>query len=343
MPNVLICSYLEPALVERIRAVDPGLNVEYHPELLPKPRYKADHVGSPLARTPDEQARWEELLSRAEVLFDFDYTGVKDLPDRAPRVRWVQASSAGIGQFVRRHAYDKRMDARFTTASGVHARPLAEYVLMSMLQVVKRAALAREQQAAHRWQRFATDELSGKTLGIVGLGRIGREVARLARAFDMRVIATKRSTEGEGAASLGIDQLHPWTALHDLLAESDFVCLVCPHTPETENLIDEAAFKAMRPGATLINIARGAVVDEPALIRALQSGQVGHAALDVAAVEPLPADSPLWDLANVSIYPHSASTNDRENDRLVDLFCENLRRYLRKEPLLNTLDPERMY
>jgi glyoxylate/hydroxypyruvate reductase A len=342
MPKVLICSYLEPEHVDRIRRVDPSLQVEYHPELLRRPRYEADHVGAPLTRSPEEQARWEALLAEAEILFDFDHTGAKELPERAPRVRWVQATSAGIGQFVRRQGYD-RMDAVFTTASGVHSRPLAEYVLMSMLQVVKRAGLAREQQAAHRWERFATGELTGQTLGIVGLGRIGREVARLARAFDMRVIATKRHTEGEDAAKLGVDSLYPWTALHDLLAASDYVVLVCPHTPETEGLIDAAALAAMKPGAALINIARGAVVDEPALIEALRSGQVGHAALDVAAVEPLPADSPLWDMAQVSIYPHSASTSARENERLTDLFCENLRRYLAREPLLNTLNVERMY
>lgn len=342
MPNLLICSYLEPEHVQRIRAVSPSLRVEYHPELLPRPRYAADHVGAKLERTPADQARWEALLAEAEILFDFDYTAPDKLPERAPRVRWVQASSAGIGQFVRRQGFD-RMNARFTTASGVHARPLAEYVLMSMLQVVKRASLAADQQREHRWQRFSADELSGKTLAIVGLGRIGREVARLARALDMRVIATKRNTGGQSAESLGIDRLYAWTELHALLGDADFVCLVCPHTPETENLIDQAALAAMRPGATLINIARGAIVDEPALVRALESGQVGHAALDVAAVEPLPADSPLWDLPNVTIYPHSASTNDRENERLVDLFCENLGRYLRGEPLLNTLDPARMY
>lgn len=342
MPNVLICSYLEPELVERVRAVHPSLKVEYHPELLPRPRYTADHVGARLERAPADQARWEALLAEAEILFDFDHTGVRELPERAPRVRWVQATSAGIGQFVRRNGYD-RMDARFTTASGVHARPLAEYVLMSMLEVVKRASLAADQQREHRWRRFSTDELSGKTLAIVGLGRIGREVARLARAFDLRITATKRHTDGQTADALGVDRLYSWTDLHALLADADFVCLACPHTPETENLIDEAAINAMKPGATLINIARGGVVNEPALVRALGSGRVGHAALDVAAVEPLPADSPLWDLPNVRIYPHSASTNDRENERLVDLFCENLRRYLRDQPLLNTLDVERMY
>ena len=342
MVNVLICSYLEPELIEQIRALDARLQVEYHPDLLPAPRYQADHIGEKLERTPTDQTRWLQLLSEAEVLFDFDYTGIAQLPERAPKVRWIQASSAGIGQFVARQNY-ARMNAVFTTSSGVHARPLAEYTIMSMLEVVKQRELARAQQLEHRWQRFSTVELSGKTLAIVGLGKIGLEVARLAKAFDMRVIASKRHLEGVGASSLGIDALYAWTDLHTMLAQADFVCLATPHTPETENLMDEAAFNAMKSGAVLINIARGAVVVEGAMIAALESGKLTHAALDVVATEPLPPDSPLWDMPNVSIYHHSASTNDFENQRIVDLFCQNLRRYLEHQPLLNTLGIQQMY
>ena len=327
MVKVLICSYLEPALIERIRAVDSRLSVCFEADLLPKPRYRADHVGAPLERSPAQRTRWEALLADAEVLFDFDYTGIAELPERAQKVRWVQATSAGIGQFVTRQNY-ARMNAVFTTSSGVHARPLAEFAVMSMLEVVKKRNLARQQQLEHRWQRFATDELSGKTLAIVGLGKIGKEVARLAKAFDMRVTALKRHTDGQTAA---------------LLEDADFVCLACPHTPETDGLISSSEFAAMKRGATLINVARGAVVQEPAMLEALQSGQLGFAALDVTAVEPLPADSPLWDMENVSIYHHSASTNDRENERIVDIFCDNLRRYLDGQPLRNQLDIERMY
>jgi glyoxylate/hydroxypyruvate reductase len=342
MLNVLICSYLEPQLVEQIRALDAHLNVEYHPDLIPKPRYQADHVGAPLERNSTDQARWLALLERAEVLFDFDYTGVAELPERAPKVRWIQASSAGIGQFVTRQNY-ARMNAVFTTSSGVHARPLAEYTIMSMLEVVKQRDLAQKQQLEHRWQRFSTVELSGKTLAIVGLGKIGLEVAKLAKAFDMRVIASKRHAEGLDASSFGVNTLYPWTDLHAMLAQADFVCLATPHTPTTENLMDEAAFQALKPGATLINIARGAVVNEAAMIAALESGRLAHAALDVVASEPLPPDSPLWDMPNVSIYHHSASTNDRENQRIVDLFCQNLRLYLEQKPLLNTLNIAQMY
>jgi len=342
VPSVLICSYLEPELVDAIRAVDDRLDVRYHPELLPRPRYAADHIGEPLERSEEEQARWESLLAQAEILFDFDYTGLHELPRRAKKVRWVQATSAGIGQMVRRHGLHE-MNARFTTASGVHARPLAEFVMMTILEHVKRADLARRQQQERVWKRFATGELDGKTLAVIGFGRIGKEVARLAKAFGMRVVASKRNADGADAAALGVDAVYGPDDLHAVLAQADYVCLVTPHTRETEGLMDEAAFNAMRPGAVLINIARGAVVEEPALLAALDSGRLSHAALDVAAVEPLPADSPLWTHQNVTIYPHSASTSERENERLVELFSDNLRRYLAGEPLLNQLDTERMY
>lgn len=340
--KVLICSYLEPELIARISAVDERLDVQYHPELLPQPRYLADHVGAPLKRSAADQARWEALLQQADVLFDFDYTAIGQLPERAPSARWLQATSAGIGQLVKREQLD-RMNAVFTTASGVHARPLAEFVMMILLEQTKRAALARQQQQERLWKRFATGELAGKTLAIVGYGNIGQEVARLARPFGMRVTGSKRRTEGFDAGELGLDALYSSQQLHEMLAEADFVCLITPHTPDTEGLMNDAAFAATKRGATLINIARGVVVDESALVRALDSGQLGHAALDVAAREPLPADSPLWAHPNITIYPHSASTGEHENERIVDLFCENLRRYLANEPLLNQLDVERMY
>lgn len=340
--KVLICSYLEPELIARISAVDERLDVQYHPELLPQPRYLADHVGAPLKRSAADQARWEALLQQADVLFDFDYTAIGQLPERAPSARWLQATSAGIGQLVKREQLD-RMNAVFTTASGVHARPLAEFVMMILLEQTKRAALARQQQQERLWKRFATGELAGKTLAIVGYGNIGQEVARLARPFGMRVTGSKRRTEGFDAGELGLDALYSSQQLHEMLAEADFVCLITPHTPDTEGLMNDAALAATKRGATLINIARGVVVDEPALVRALDSGQLAHAALDVAAREPLPADSPLWAHPNITIYPHSASTGEHENERIVDLFCENLRRYLANEPLLNQLDVERMY
>lgn len=342
MQRILICSYLEPHLVDRIRGVSSDVEVVYRPDLIAKPRYAADHGGAPLERSQDQQTEWEALLRSADILFDFDRSSMTTLAQRAPNVRWIQASSAGIGQAVKRYGLDA-MNTKFTTASGVHARPLAEFVLMAMLQETKRALLARQQQEARLWQRFATDELGGKTLAIVGYGKIGKEVAALARAFGVRVVGTKRRTEGSDAKSMGLDELFRIDELHAMLSAADFVCLITPHTPETEGLMGRMEFAAMKRGAVLINIARGEIVQEDALLEALTSGQVGHAYLDVMANEPLPANSPFWTQHNVTIYPHSASTSEHENERLTDLFCDNLKRYLQGKPLLNQLDTELLY
>ena len=343
MPKeILLCSYLEPDLVERIRQVNPEVRVHYRPDLIPKPRYDADHVGTPLERSLEQRETWRGLMERAEILFDFDYTDVEVMKEHARNVRWIQASSAGIGQFVRRHQLEC-LSATLTTAAGVHARPLAEFVMWGILTFVKNYPLARAQQQKHHWQRFHNDDLENKTLAVVGLGSIGREVAKAARGFGMRVLATKRSVEGVAAEDVGVDALYPVTELHDMLGESDVVVLVAPHTPETENIIDRAAFGAMKRGALLINIGRGALVEEAALLEALRTDRLAGAVLDVAPVEPLPPEHPLWDMDNVFIFPHSASTSRNENRRLTDLFIENLRRYLDGRPLKNVFNPERMY
>ncbi len=337
--NVLIASYLEPEYVEQIRQVDPRLNVIYEPTLIPVPRYPADHTGAPLTRAAEEEAQWRVLLAKAEILFDFDYTHREELPDLAPNLRWLQASSAGIGQFVKRMGYAERLpEATFTTASGVHARPLAEFCMMALLVHYKRLTHILADQARHHWERYAATDLEGRTLAVVGLGRVGQEVARMAKGLGMRTLGTRVSGSSEA-----VDQFFPAAQLHPMLAEADVVVLIVPHTPATDQLIDAAALAAMKTGAYLINIARGAVVDENALIAALQSGHLGGAALDVFATEPLPPESPLWTMPNVLVSPHSASTSDRENARLTDLFCDNLRRYLAGEPLRNVLDVARLY
>ncbi len=339
--TVLIASYLEPELVERIRACDGRLEVLYEPELLGRPTYRGDHT-TPAQRTGEQEARWRELLARAEVFFDFDYTHLDDLPGLAPRLKWLQATSAGIGQLVKKRELIAT-DIVFTTASGVHGTSLAEFCLMAMLMHVKDAAMLQADKKGRRWQRFSRPELAGQTLVVVGLGRIGSEVARAARCLGMRTLGAKRNIDGDEPAALGVERLYAWTDLPSLLPQGDFVVLACPHTPETENLIGEKELSAMKRGGFLINIARGAVVDEPALVGALQSGHLGGAALDVFAKEPLPPESPLWDMPNVLICPHSASTADQENARITELFCDNLKRYLEGRPLQNVLDKSRLY
>ncbi|NLE77386.1 MAG: D-2-hydroxyacid dehydrogenase [Chloroflexi bacterium] len=337
--TVLIASYLEPEHVKRIRQVDPRLRVLYEPELLRPPRYPADHHGQPRERSLQQEARWRSLLAQADILLDFDHTHHEDLPTLAPNVRWLQATSAGIGQFVKAQGYDQRMPkTTFTTASGIHAQPLAEFCLMAMLMFEKGLLRMVQDQARKHWERYAGTDLHGRTLAIVGMGKIGREVARVARAFGMTVIGANRSPRTDF-----LDQFYPLADLHKMLQRAEYLVLSVPHTPFTERMIGQQELAALPKGAILINVARGAVVDEPALIAALQSGHLRGAALDVFAQEPLPPDSPLWEMPNVLVSPHSASTSDRENERITDLFCENLRRYLNGQPLLNVLNTQTLY
>ncbi len=342
MRDLLICSYLEPEHVERIRQVSTNVKVHFYPELLAKPRYEADHVGALFARSAAQEQRWLELLSRAEILFDFDYQHIGSFKQHAASVRWLQASSAGIGQFVKQHQLDT-LGATFTTAAGVHSRPLAEFVLWAMLAFTKNYPLARQQQREHQWQRFHNDDLEGKTLAVVGLGSIGTEVARLAQRLNLKVIGSKHNVAGFSPKALGVSKLYPHTSFQEMLPEADFVCLVCPHTPETEGMMDEEAFTAMKPGSVLINIGRGALVQERSLLNALVDGPMQGAVLDVAPQEPLPETHPLWSMENVILFPHSASTSRQENRRLTELFCDNLRCYLRDEPLRNVFVYDRLY
>ena len=181
MPNdsqklmVLIASFLEEEQAARIRQVDPRLNVVNEPGLLRSPRYAADHVGQPVPRSVQAEEAWRTLLAQADIMFDFDYTNMETLPDLAPNVRWIQATSAGIGQFVRRLSYATRMpNTIFTTASGVHAQPLAEFCLFAMLLFSRNILTIQEQQRRRHWERLAGTDLVGRTLGVVGMGRVGR-------------------------------------------------------------------------------------------------------------------------------------------------------------------------
>jgi phosphoglycerate dehydrogenase-like enzyme len=334
--RLVFTSPLQPELVERVRAFD--VEVVYPEELIAPARYPSDH---PLPTLDAEGARerWEELLDEAEILWDFGPLELAPTLASRSRLRWIQGTSAGVGRLAERVGLVDS-DVTVTTASGVHARPLAEFALLSMLMFSKHTLhLVREQQA-HRYERHAGEEIRGKVVCVVGLGKIGREVARLARGLDARVVGTVRDPRGRTAADLGVDELGD---LDSLLPAADVVVLATPHTPDTHRLLDARRLGLLKPTAVLVNVARGDVVDEAALVEALRDGRLGGAALDVYEREPLPPDSPLWDLPNVLVSPHSASTVAEENERITDLFCENLRRYLGGEPLLNELDKALLY
>jgi phosphoglycerate dehydrogenase-like enzyme len=260
---------------------------------------------------------------------------------RAPALRWVHSATAGVERVLTPSSRARRLV--ITNARGVFSRPIAEYVLMMILAVSRRLPSLLELQAERTWQPLESRELRDVTVGIVGLGSIGSAVAELASAFGCRVVATRRHT-GEGEAGpAGVDRLLPPDGLPELLAEADFVVLAAPLTPETAGLFGDAAIARLKPGAWVINIARGELVDERALARALRDGRLGGAVLDTFAEEPLPPGSPLYDLPNVILTPHTSWSSTRVMDRSVDLFCENLRLFAAGEPLRNVVDPTAGY
>jgi phosphoglycerate dehydrogenase-like enzyme len=291
--------------------------------------------------TPVEEAvereRLEETLAQTEIVFAQSAIP-GDLTARAPNLRWIQISSAGVDRLP-----DDVLASgvTITSASGIHAVPIAEYVLAYMLYFAKSLPTALENKQASRWQSFVAQELYGATLGIVGIGAIGQNVARIAKAFGMRVIAIKRSVNGERSELA--EEVLPPTALPYLLAESDYVLLSLPATGQTRGLIGEAELRAMKRSAYLINIARGTIIDPDALLTALKEQWIAGAALDVTSPEPLPPNSELWTLPNVLVTPHITPATYRYVDRLVGLFCDNLRRYLDGQPLLNVFDPGKGY
>lgn len=254
---------------------------------------------------------------------------------KAPKLLFIQSISAGTDQYGRDVL--KAHGIRLASAQGVNERAVAEHAMALILALARRIPEARDNQAKRHWRGMMSafarreEEISGKTLLIVGLGRIGQRLAKLAKAFDLRVIGTKRDpSTGPGAA----DEVHSSDRLPALLPQADIVALTCPLTPETENLIGAKAFAAMKPGAQLVNVARGKCVDETALQSALEAGTLAAAALDCVREEPLPMHSPLWLFPNVLITPHSAGETRRYEDNVIDLLMENLDRLWRGEALL---------
>jgi phosphoglycerate dehydrogenase-like enzyme len=285
---------------------------------------------------------------------------------RTPRLVWVHSASAGVERVLTRAGRERGLV--ITNARGVFSRPIAEYVLMMILAVSRRLPQLLELQHERTWQPLEGAELRDVTVGIVGLGSIGRSVGALATAFGCRVIATRRRSEAgaegeptEGPPAAGpqaeaepvasgesderplgrmmLDRVLGPDGLPDLLAESDFVVLAAPLTPQTEGMINDETLALIKRGAWLINVARGRLVDERALLRSLRDGRLGGAVLDTFAEEPLPPDSPFYDLPNVIVTPHTSWSSGRVLDRSVDLFCDNLRRFAAGEPLVNVVDP----
>jgi len=330
--NVLSLLALSDRHPDRIRAVSPRLAVH---------QSRGESGAGP-------------LLKEAEVLYTWDARF--DLSE-APKLRWVQLFSAGADHLLGKPIMDS--DIAITSSSGIHAIPLAEYVFASMLMFTRRFHEMGRLQAEHRWpkrrwQALKGGELWGATLGVVGYGSIGQRIGQVAQCFGMRILALKRSPSRsrQGRYSLqGVSDPHLAIPerifapqdIKRMLKQCDFAVVVVPSIPETRGLIGEDELRAMPSHSYLVDISRGQVVDEDALLRALREGWIAGAGRDVFAQEPLSEDSPFWDLPNFILTPHIGGNSVRYDDRVTDVFCENLSRYLEKEPLLNLVDKERGY
>ena len=331
-------------------ALSPILSARYRAEDLERIR-----AAAPGARivTLSREGLTDEPVEDVEVLLRgwLSSDAFDRLVARAPRLNWVHSASAGVERALTPAARERGLV--ITNARGVFSRPIAEYVLMMILAVSRRLPGLLELQRERTWQPLEGVELRDVTVGIVGLGSIGRAVGALATAFGCRVVAVRRRADAgsappadEESRSFGevlLDRVGGPELLPDLLRESDFVVLAAPLTPETQNMMDATALAAMKPGAWLINIARGGLVDERALLSALRDSRIGGAVLDTFRDEPLQPSSPFYDLPNVIVTPHTSWSSSRVLDRSVELFCDNLRRYRAGQPLRNVVDPTAGY
>ena len=309
-----VSSLIAERYEERIRAIAPGVELAW----------------------PAGDGAWSGDAQAAEAAYfseDFWTSGASRalLPQlfTLPNLRWFHTFSAGVDHPAFQTLLERGVI--LTNSSGTTSEPIAQYVIAMMLRVVKRMDAWAEAQRERRWQPVETHEATGKTVGIVGVGRIGGEVARLAKAFRMRVIGCRRRQR----RTRFVDELVPPERLRELLARSDFVVLAVPLTAETEGLIGEPELRAMRPNAWLINVSRGRVVQEATLVRALKEGWIGGACLDVFEQEPLPEESELWSLPNVIVTPHNSGWSPLNLERGTEVFLDNLRRFVAGRPLRN--------
>jgi phosphoglycerate dehydrogenase-like enzyme len=328
--------------IAMLRAREPRLDVIFEPELLGEP---SDNWMVRHERTPEEQTRFEALLDTAEALF-----GVPDHSGKAlartvaanPALRWVHTIPAGGGQQVKAAELPTADLERivFTTSAGVHAEPLAEFALFGVLAGSKLLPELRTAQIRHEWMpRVAMGLAPDTTVAIIGLGGIGRVAAGKFAALGYRVVGVHRRE----IEVPGVSRIYPVEQLAQVAGFADALVLALPGTDQTEGMLSREVLAAIKPGATVVNVGRGSTVDEPALIEALEDGRVGFAALDVTAVEPLPADSPLWDLSNVLISPHTAAISPHEPRLITELFAANATALLDGRPLKNVVNIHEFY
>ncbi|HSN93485.1 MAG TPA: D-2-hydroxyacid dehydrogenase [Anaerolineaceae bacterium] len=335
--EILATISLQDKHIKRIRNVDPSIHL-------------SSYTGKEADSIP------AELWDKAEVLF----TSGRNLPkpEQVPNLKWAQNSLAGVETLLRSDLAHKP-GLLMTSASGTMVGTMGEFTLMAMLMLAHKMPEIMQLQRKKEWgnnlsKSLQPQDLRGLTVGIVGYGSIGREVARVLQPFGVKILAAKKNVmkledEGYTPAGLGdpegklFTRLYPIEALKGMLTECDHVVIALPHTPETHHLFDKAMFDAMKPGAFLINVARGGMIKDEDLVAALKTGKVAGAVLDVFDPEPLPADSPYWNLPNVIVTPHVSGVTPDLMDDVVELFAVNLKRYLEGQTLYNLVDLDKGY
>ena len=326
--NILVSSPTDEEILNRIAAVSPRVKIQNVWDLS-----RADYRGDSSAR--DEL---DSVLADVEIVYGIRLP--RDLVNRAPKLKWVQVMTAGVDRFLDDNFRNSKVI--LTNVSGIHATPISEFVMEQILMFAKNAALCFELKQKKQWQGYEPKVLRGKTVGVVGLGNIGKEVARLSKAFGMRVIATRRS-DPRAPRTRNVDLMLSRQELPRLLVESDYVVITLPYTRETHNLFGEKELRSMKPTAYLINIGRGGIIDEDVLARALSENWIAGAGLDVFATEPLPPESKLWELPNLLFSPHVSGNMEDYIGQTTEVFCKNLSRYLEGKKLLNVVDKQRGY
>jgi phosphoglycerate dehydrogenase-like enzyme len=326
------------AAPERFRERFPGLDLAHVPYRLPEGQRTArvaDPEGS-AAVEPPLTAEQAEAYARAEILLAMD--APRDLPAVAPNLRWIQIGMSGVTSYSVCGLDGSGIT--LTNTAGITASSIAEWVLGRIIAIHKRFDEHAEQQRARVWRAAHGDDVAGRAVLVVGLGAIGTEVARLCSAVGMTVVGVRRTPCPPGAEPPGVTAVRPPGELRALAGRADVVVGALPSGSATADVFDADLFAAMRPGSVFLNVGRGTSVDETALAAALASGHLRGAAVDVARHEPLPADSPLWDVPRLNISPHSSASITGYLDRVWDLFARNLDAYLAGRPLRNLVRPE---
>lgn len=278
-----------------------------------------------------------QYIAEADVLVAWGWMDIRDLYLSAPKLKWVHALSAGVETMT--FPEIQSSSTILTNSRGIHGIPIAEHIFAMILTFTRGLHLLLRQQMNKKWQRVPTDEIHEKTMGIVGLGSIGREIAKKAKGLGMHVVATKREITTE----LFVDKLYPPTALNEMLSICDFVVVALPLIEETQGYIRLEHFEAMKQNAYFFNISRGAIVREADLNAALEQGLIAGAGLDVFETEPLSESSPLWERENVIITPHIAALSPYYLDRAIKLFADNLTRYVNGRDMFNIIDKQKGY